>query len=301
MRVASFGSSEAMLSAALRVQAQLSGLQLQAASGRKAQTDGALGTSARKLISLEMSHARAKAYETSAKEALGRVEIMHDALGSMSDLLTQFRARLAAEIGANHNDSSAQGLATAAKDFLAEFATFLNLQHEGRHLFAGTATQAAPVDLSGFAAADLSTADDSYYQGNNVDVAVRVSAEQTLSYGITADADAFEKAVRALSYIANAGATASQADLQQASDLIVASIDGIAAMQGKMSVTAGALQRAVDRNVEYQDFLAAGSSDIAGVDVAEVTARMMQYETQLQASYAALGKLQKLSLVDYLR
>ena len=38
-----------------------------------------------------------------------------------------------------------------------------------------------------------------------------------------------------------------------------------------------------------------------GADVTELAARLSSYETQLQASYAALAKIQALSLGDYLR
>lgn len=297
-RVATFAMSERMLEASQRSQVKMSELQLQQASGSVSSDYGGLGRSAGTLVSLEISVARSKSYAGAADDARGRVEVMSDALTSITDALSGFRASLSAAISAGSDDDTLQA---TAQSYLDEVADLLNTRFEGRYLFGGSDTTTAPVDLSGYAATDVATADTSYYQGNGVKASVAVSSERTLSYGVTGNDAAFEQALRALSAVANAATVPDTATLQAISDLTVSATDAVAAVQGQLSVHAAALERSASAQVEYQDYAAGLISEVNGADVTELALQLSTYETQLQASYSAMAKIQSLSLMDYLK
>lgn len=297
-RVATFAMSERMLEASQRSQAKMSEIQLQEASGAVSTDYGGLGRSAGTLVSLEISVARSKSYGSAADEARSRVEVMYDALTSMTDALSGFRSSLSAAISAGSDDET---LTATAQSYLDEFASLLNTRFEGRYLFGGSDTTTAPVDLSGYSATDVATADTSYYQGNSVKASVAISSERTLSYGVTGNDAAFEQALRALSAVANATTVHDTASLQAISELAVSALDSVAAVQGQLSIHAATLERSASAQVDYQDYASGLISAVNGADVTELALQLSTYETQLQASYSAMAKIQSLQLMDYLK
>ena len=108
-----------------------------------------------------------------------------------------------------------------------ELASLLNTQYDGRYLFAGSRTETAPVDMSAYSnTTSATTADTSYYQGNDELASAKVSTSQSITYGVTADNTAFEQAMRAFSMITNA--TSSPADsttLSSALNLATSALD----------------------------------------------------------------------------
>jgi flagellar hook-associated protein 3 FlgL len=301
MRVATFAANERMLSASLRTQAKMSEMQLQEASGQISTDYGGLGTSATRVLNLEVSLARSKTYATAADEANGRVEVMYDQMSTMTDVLTELRSRVTAAIGTNSTDTSDESLATAAASALEDLAGLLNVRYEGRYLFAGSATTTMPVDLDGYDPADLTTADTSYYQGNGTITSVQVSSERSIAYGVTASNPAFEEMMRAVSALSGVDGDTADSELEAMSTLLVSALDKVTAVQSGLSLASAALERAAASEQEYQSFVSTALSGLTGVDVAAVTVQLTAYETQLQASYAAVAKVQGLSLLDYLR
>jgi flagellar hook-associated protein 3 FlgL len=296
-RVATFAMSERMLEASLRTQARMSEAQLQQASGTVSSDYGGLGRSAGTLVSLEVSLARSKSQASAAEEAGSRVQVMSDAVGAMGELLSSFRSSLSSAISAGGDDTT---LTATAQSLLEEFTGLLNTRFEGRYLFAGSDTGTAPVDLSAYAAADVTTQDTSYYQGNGVKASVVLSPERTLTYGVTGDAVAFEQAMRALSAVASAPTLPDTATLQAISELTVSAIDALAAVQGQLSIDAATLERSVAAQADHQDTTTRLIAATNGADVTALAVALSSYETQLQASYAALAKVQSLNLMDYL-
>jgi flagellar hook-associated protein 3 FlgL len=148
---------------------------------------------------------------------------------------------------------------------------------------------------------DTATESTGYYKGDDAVTAVKISRDQTVAYGITADESAFEQAFRALGITANAGGTPDDDLLQSSYDLVISSLDATIALQSKLSINAGTLERAQERQADYQTMLEGAISDLRDADVTAIAVRISNYETQLQASYSAISKLQSLNLVDYLQ
>ncbi|NFV79674.1 flagellin [Magnetospirillum aberrantis] len=295
-RVSTFGLGQTMLSSSLSVQSKYANTAVQQSSGLASTTYGGLGSKASSLLSTEAATAQLETWYTNTGTALDRTESMYSAVGSMVDLLQNYRSTLSSAISSTDTD----GLDDTAADLLDDMADLMNLQMDGRYLFAGSNTDTAPVDTSLLSTPSVpSSADTSYYTGDSEEASVRVSGQQSISYGVTADSTGFEKAVRALNVVANASPL-DQTALEEAYDLATEALDALIATQSGLSNTAARLETAQSRQTNSISLLESVASDLKEVDTAEVAVKLAQYETQLQASYSALGNLSSLSLVKYL-
>lgn len=295
MRVATFSQSSTILQSALETQAKLASNQAQQASGTISSDYAGLGTDAATLVDLEVSISRSEASLSVTEDALSRVEMTYSALGGISDILTSMRADVTAVL----TDEDLTALQVVAEAYLEDVSSLLNTQLAGRYLFAGSNTQEAPVDLTGYEATDLTTTDSSYYTGDTYVQTVRLSSERSLDYGITADTEAIETAMRALSYAASADPLTTD-DVEVLSDLLVEAQDGVIALQSITSTDASSLESFISSEGEYIAEAEALASELNSSDVAELIVQASSYEVQLEASYAALGSLSDLSVLNYL-
>lgn len=300
MRVATFALNRQMLAATLNTQAKMADMQLQEASGLVSTDYGGLGSGARKLINLEVAAERSKRYEAAATDASTTIEATYGALNSVADLLTDVRAQLTSALSANADSDTGRELVTYATKALQELTSLLNQKLGDSYIFGGTPGTVAPVEL-GTTPANLDSADTSYYHGSTAAAAAQVSETQTISYGINADTPAFEKALRALAALAASDGSLTDIDPKAVLDLVVEAVDGVASLLGGVSLSAASVERASETQQDLQDFYANGISSLRDVDVTAIAAQLTAYETQLQASYSALAKIESLSLLDYLR
>lgn len=296
-RVATFALSDSMIDAALKQQAKLAEKQLQSSSGLVSQDYGGLGATSQKVIDWQVAASRSKSYQDAASSADDRVQVMYSTTGSIVDLLTSFKSDLTAALSANGSDS--ENLQNSASSSLSDLASLLNTQYGGRYLFAGSNTETAPVDLTGYAATSSTTSDTSYYQGNDDISSVRVSGSRVISYGVTANDSAFEQGMRAISMIAN-GSSLDSDTISSALDLATQALDAVTGVQTRLSLSSAQLERAGNVQADFQDAVNNASSSLTDVDIAAVTAQISTYQSQLEASYSAIAKIQSLSLVQYL-
>lgn len=293
MRVATFASSQSLLQAAMRIQVKQAEATTQQASGQVSSDYGGLGSKAGSVVSLQASITRSKAYEDAANTASTRVETMYNAVGSILDDLTSLKATLAS------STISSDTLQTTAKSTLESVVALMNTQLDGRYLFAGSAVDTEPVDIDSIESSTATSQDElDYYKGDSQVASVRVSSSHVVSYGVTADEDSFKQALWAISTIAN-GSTDS-ASVTQAIDLLADSIDGLSTVQTKLSLDASALETAVSSQEDYQTTTEDLIANLSEVDITTVAANMSNYEAQLEAAYAAIGKIANLSLASYL-
>lgn len=298
-RVSSYGLGQTMLRSALSVQSDNATASLQQASGLKGTTYGDLGTKASSLISTETTTAQLTTWQTNTKTANDRTQSMYSAVGDMIDQLTSLRSTLSAAKSTTTDDADLNQTGT---DLLADLAELMNTRQDGRYLFAGSNTDTAPVDTSKLWAITVpSSVDYTYYTGDSEVASVRVSSQQTISYGVTADNASFEKALRAANILANMTTSpVDQDSIDEAYDLATEAIDGLIAVQSGLSNSSARLDAAETRQSSSLDLLDSVASDIKEVDVAAISVKLSEYETQLQASYSALGSLSKFSLTNYL-
>ena len=297
-RVSTAGLGQALLRSAMTVQARLADRQTAQASGLKQETYAALGADSGKLISLESQLSRLQGRSDTAQTALDRTEAMTSAVGSMVDLVSEMRTTLS-EMSTQSSDSVDYN--QVGETMLADLAELMNLQMDGRYLFGGGQTTSAPVDVSLLTAVTTvpSTADTSYYLGDDTVQSAKVSDQAGVDYGVNANESGFEKALRTANILANIDPDDADA-IAEAYDLATEAMDELLAAQGRLGVNSGRLESYQQQQDTAISLIGERISDMKAVDVAQVTVEISQYETTLEASYAVLGKISKLSLVDYL-
>ncbi|WP_420413758.1 flagellin [Roseibium sp.] len=296
MRVATFHQSTLVLQHAMETQARLASVQTQQASGLKSADYAGLGTDAAILANLEVSVSRSEAVIGAAKETQSRVDMVHATLGKLSDILTKMRAT----VNGTKTDSQISALQSEAAAHLKDAAQLVNSQFSGRYLFAGSLTEAPPVDLMGYKATSLTTADTSYHKGDSYVQTVRLGPGNSVDYGLTGDRPGFEKTLRALSYVASASPLTLD-KLKDVSDLLVSAQDDVIADQSINGATASRLKTFIDNETQYAAEAGKLSLELASVDVAAAAVQAASYNVQLQASFSAIKTLTSLNLHDYLR
>ncbi|MBN9672038.1 flagellin [Roseibium aggregatum] len=295
MRVATFSQSSTILQNALRTEAKLAQNQEQQSSGVLSSDYAGLGNDAATLVDLEVSLARSEAAVSVAEDALARVEMTYSVLGGVSDILTSMRAEVTGVV----EEDDLTSLQLIAENYLEDMTDLLNTQLAGRYLFAGSNTQTPPVDLTTYEADDLTTVNTDYYTGDDYVQSVRLSTDRTLDYGVTGNADAIEEAMRALSYMATAD-TLSLDDMEALADLLVSAQDGIIALQSMSSASASSLESFISSEQNYIASAEEMITELGSADIAVLIVEASNYEVQLEASYAALGSLNDMSVLDYL-
>ena len=301
-RIASFTQTGNILNNNLRLQSNYARTQTQVSSGYVSDRYEGLAGDTSRLLNVESDFERITQQTENAQLALDRTEIMYSALNSIIEQTQNFASDLQSTVSGFGLEGA--DLQNVAQTRLNSLVGNLNTQLADRFLFAGSATQTAPVDLTGFGgqvyvAPGPSVADTTYYQGNDYIQNIEASDSFVIDYGVLADDPAFEQIIRAYDLvITNPN---DQDTLEEAFRLIQIGYDQSAILQATIAQDANTLQQQITANSEDLVLLETQMADIREVDLAEASTRLKQLETQLEASYSVTATLLKLSLADYIR
>ena len=304
-RISTFNINTMSIGGALKSQSDWAKAQLQQSSGLVSQDFVGLSTDSRTVLSLSREIEQSQTWATAATNAQARTEVMYSAIGSMTSVMTDLRTAISSAISSPDNSSLLNSAQTLKDSLLSE----MNKQYNGLYLFAGSNTDTAPVDVTSYPSSspyDATAVDTSYYTGDNTALSVRISSEQTVSYGVTANNAAFEEALRAVEAVIQAASdtSLSSADLTAAlqSALTVANqaTTDLANLQATVSVNASSLKNAATEQTTYVTLLKTSLSNVKEVDAAEVAVRVATLQTQLTASYSAVSDIAQMSLVKFL-
>lgn len=301
-RVATFASIDQMVDSTMQAEAAMNAEETQESSGLVSTDYGGYGAQAGQVVNLQVELSQTTSFASAASGAENRISAMSTALTSISDLMTSFRTDLTEASG---TDGSSASLSDSASELLQQMASELNTQYGGEYVFSGSKTDTQTVDVSDppyATATATSSADTSYYQGDDGVAEVRVSDQQVVSYGITADNSTFEQALRALNMVANSSSSSvDSTTISAATTLIDSAIDDLSDLQAKLSSDSSTIESAGTEQSSYETFLSTMADDLTNVNVASVTAKVTTYQTQLEAAYAAISKIESLNLADYLK
>lgn len=302
-RVATFNHQNTLVQYMMRAEAKVATEQVRSSTGLNSTDYKGIASDSGRLVNLESHYKRLEQYVDEGEVVNGRIQSMYDAVGGMSDLTSRLSALITGLQG--DNAAGVEGVTAEAGELMKEFAALLNTQQEGRYLFSGGRTDqpAVTVDSAAYPAMTTvpSTADTSFYQGDSTIAHYQAADDLILSYGVTADQPAFEKALRAFNLIANLTTTPVDDDvLDEASQLASDATDGLAVTQAKLGATSASLERTIDRHVDEQLVLQTHVDDIRSVDLAESTTRLSQLTASLEATMSLMNSLEENSLTKYL-
>jgi len=303
-RVANFAQQQLNMANIMRTQSSVADTHVQISSGKKSQDYATISSNSFELVSIERSIDRTVQFKENIDRAQMRLEVMESSIATMSDRATEVLSIISQGLsGDNMADLPLQQFATT---FSTEVEALLNTQVEGRYLFAGTATDTIPVDITDAAYTPQAglpgtfTADTGYYQGDTAVLSVRADDNFELDYGITADESAFEELLRALSYMDYAGANSDVTVLEESFSLMKSALDGLSDLRGQIGANSKVLLKTHESHSDFLTFAENTASGIEDVDVAQATTEMSFAQVQLQGSYLALSRVSNLNLLQYL-
>jgi flagellar hook-associated protein 3 FlgL len=235
-RISTLNLNALTLGSAMNVQAQYAQAETQESSGLVASDFATLGgTNSSEMLNLEDGIAQSQTWASDATTVGSRTQGMYTALGNMVTTVTSLESKISAASAAADNST----LVTTVKEIQTALAADMNEQQAGSYLFGGSNTAEAPVNLTNYPAANFSSAsaDTSYYKGDNNILSVRVSQQQTIDYGVTANSTGFEEALRASqTVIQAAGSTLASSTLTAAS----ATTTPVVTTAGTININGGA-------------------------------------------------------------
>lgn len=273
-------------------------LQIQISSGKVAREFKGIGGDTNRLVSAKDALQRIENFQSSNQQVARRLEVMENSTSSLVDIATQLRVLLIQRL------DSAQGapgtITPSVEQLLQQAASDLNVELDGRYLFAGSRTDGAAVALDPAFSA-FGTPDDTYYQGDDVELTVRADVDHDVTYGMTADRQGFQELIGALRAAAEGDGSDDQALLESALDLVNAALPTITTYRSELGANRAALERINLGHGDAELYLESQISDIENIDLSEAITRLAQDQMVIESAMATMAQLSRLSLVDFLR
>jgi len=301
------------------------------ASGQVADMRKAVTGNAAYVNDLERSLTKLDGYETATQEAVQFADSVQTALGRVYDLNSAFRDTLIMQASAppKNGDNSLPAKATKA---LTDVINTVNTQSAGRSLFAGTATDTAPLaspdDLLaalGTAVAGAGSVDDILaaaqtwfddpagfasigYLGSDTSLApLAVSDRDSARFELRADDTAFRDTLRNLAMNALADDPALGLSDTQKSELAQKTLGGVIGassamidLQTTVGTSQGQLETITTQNASERTSLQIARNELLAINPFEAATELEQVQFQLQSLYAITSRMSQLSLVNFL-
>lgn len=273
-------------------------LQIQISSGKASREFKGIAGDTNRLVSAKDALQRIEKFQSSNQQVERRLEVMESSTASLIDIATELRVLLVKRL------DSAQGvpgtIQPSVEALLQQAAADLNAKLDGRYLFAGSRTDTEAVALDPAFSA-FGSPDDTYYQGDDVELTVRADVDQELTYGMTADREGFQQLIGALRAAAEGDGSDDDALLESALDLVNAALPTIGTYQSELGANRAALERVNLGHGDAELYLESQISDIENIDLSEAITRLAQDQMVIESAMATMAQLSRLSLVDFLR
>ena len=159
----------------------------------------------------------------------------------------------------------------------------------------------------------IATPKADYYQGDSNATVVRTDVQVSVTTTVRANNLAFQQILTAADAIANlpngdATNSSEKAIIQKALDMVGAALgtktntDYTTLNQIRMNVTSArnTMTNTLERFERFDAYAEGVISDLENIDQTEVIVRLQNDQTALDASFAMLGRLQSLSLIDFI-
>ena len=320
----------------LQAQSALTQAQTEVSTGTYADIGLQLGGGTGQFLSLRSSVDSLNGYTATNAVAATRLSASDSALTSMLSTAQSLSSTLTT---AQTAGGSTTGLAATAQGALTGLIGQINTSAGGQYVFAGTATQTAPIADPTATSNAVATAFQNYLTTNNLTASTLTSAQmktflgsssftslfsgsawsaassqtmttsiapgQSVSTSVSANQSAFQSVSQAYTMLAaftgdGMSADAKAAVVSTASSLVSTGIAGLTEVQAGVGVTQSLISQTDTQISAQSTLLKSSASDLDSVDTYALSSRVTQLQTQLEASYSLTSRLQQLSLVNYL-
>jgi flagellar hook-associated protein 3 FlgL len=297
-RIGDFAQHGRVTDLLLGAQARTRQTQIQISTGKVAHRFQDVAAEANQLLRAKDVLQRVQQFQSNNSLVDQRLQVMESSLASLFEVGSRIKVLLIQRLD---DAAGVPGtIAPEAEQLLEQAVAELNVEFDGRYLFAGSKTQAPPVVLDPAFAA-FGSPDDAFYQGDDVILSVLADEGREISYGMSADREGFQELIGGLRAALEGDRTDDRAMLENALALVTEALPKVAEYRSQIGARQAALEQINLGLGEMQLYLENQVSGIEDVDIAEAITRLSQDQMMLEATMATVARLSQLSLADYLR
>lgn len=299
-RISTFAMHQNLLRNVGSVQEDLGTLQRQISSGDKGDTFAEINGKVEQFSSLNAKMNRAQKYIETNSVIISRLQSMDKAITGIQDVARDVRNLIVSRRNPATGDSL--NLEVQARAQMAKLASLLNTNVEGRYVFSGSKTDTPPVDDVTISQGPIGTAEDGYYQGDNVDLIARASDTLQVTYGIRANDEGFQNLIAAINTTVE-GDDEADVDffMETALDLVNQALEQIATSRAKVQSNIITLQDTNSDHDAMRLYWKGVTEDLTKTDLVAASTQVALDQATLQASFQTFSTISSLTLSDYLR
>lgn len=296
-RIGDAAQTERMTSLLLQTQTRSRLSQAQISTGKMSDRFQDLAPNVERLIDIEVTLQQNRQFQASNIATNEKLTAMEAAMSGLVDAATR-----AQTLAIQRTSDGALDPGTLAPEFeaiLDHAVALLNAEIDGRYLFGGSKSDQEPVVLDP-SFANLGLSDDTYYRGDDLKLAVRADVNIEVSFSMSADREGFQEFIGGLRGLATGDVLDDPVMLENSLGLVHDSLGKIADYQAELGTRQAQLDRISQRHADTELYLENRISDIEDVDITEAITRLAKDQVLLEGAMATMGRLNQLSLVNYL-
>lgn len=296
-RIGDFAQSQRLTSEMLQTQTRTRTAQAQISSGKVSERFQDIASDTERLIDIKLVLEQNRQFQDNITLTDKKLIAMESAVSGLFDIAARTQ-QLA--IQRTSDPDSAPGLISPEfENLLDQTVALLNSEMEGRYLFGGSQTAQPPVELDP-AFTNFGSLDDSYYQGDDLELSTRVDTDVEITTTMSADLDGFRELVGALRGLINGDILDDDVVLENSLGLVNDSLGKIADYQAELGFRQTKLERIDQTHFDAEIYLETRISEIEDVDLSEAITRLAQDQVILEGAMATIARVNQLNLVDYL-
>lgn len=231
--------------------------------------------------------------------AISRVKTMDLSISQIQGLASELSGIITQR--RNSASGSSMPIDTQVKGILDKIAGALNVNFDGRFLFAGSKTNTMPVTNINTSNLDGNNIPiDSYYNGNNDIVSVRSSNSEEIAYGLNANDPAFKDLIGAAHLVIEGHLADDDTILSQAMDMVSTAITELASARANVLSSKERMTKSNTNHTDFQLLIQGNLTKVSQTDIVQATSEMSALTAIVQAGYMAFSKMSNLRLTDYL-
>ncbi len=281
-----------------KLQQQLGDLQEQISSGVKAKSFQQLNGQVEQFTLMESKIRRTDAYVESNNVNLARMQTADQALTQMVDIADSMENLIVT--GLNTASGGSLPFEQQMNNLLQAMASALNINFDGRYLFAGTATNTPPVPDPTVQNATRGVPDTSYYAGSSDNMSIRVDDNVSFDFPVRADDVAFQKIYAAAQEAIRSYNSGDTTKLKAALDLMQSGQNDLNGVHAKVNMAIINTTDITDRLQTLNLYWKGVTEKVGKTDIVAASTQIASYEAVLQATFQVYARLSQLKLSDYL-
>ncbi len=298
-RIGSVNLLNSTLQDVTSVQEQLATLQTQISSGNVAQTFQGLNGNVENYSELDARLNRTDQFTTSNDSTISSLQTADETMSQMEDIVSNMTTLIQSRL----NTATGQSMPfnQEMSDALTSLSTLMNTQYDGRYIFAGTASQTAPVPDSTVKPTTAGVPDTNYYAGSGQSMKLRIDDGVEIDYPVRADDPAFQQIFAAAQQALDAAKNNDTAGLNASLTLMQQGQQGLISARATVNAVTVNVQDTNTRLGQLKTYWQGLSDKVSKTDIVAASTQVASYEAILQATFQVYSRLSQLKLSDYLR